>query len=78
MRTFCLATVLTLTSLAPVCSKAAAADGLVPTGLRVEYRVNPLGIDVTRPRLSWVLRTRANAARRRRPIRCSSPAAPRS
>jgi len=55
MRTFCLATVLALTSLAPVCSRAAAADSLIPTGLRVEYRVNPLGIDVVHPRLSWVL-----------------------
>ena len=26
-----------------------------PEQLRVEYRVNPLGIDVTRPRLSWQL-----------------------
>lgn len=25
------------------------------TGLRCEYRVNPLGIDVLRPRLSWVI-----------------------
>jgi hypothetical protein len=28
---------------------------LVPAGLRCEYRVNPLGIDAKRPRLSWVL-----------------------
>ncbi len=63
MRTLCLATALTLTSLAPVCSRAAAADSLVPTRLRVEYRVNPLGIDVTRPRLSWVLRSAAPAKR---------------
>ena len=25
--------------------------------LRCEYRVNPLGIDVVRPRLSWVLQS---------------------
>jgi len=33
-----------------------AAEGprtLSPTGLRCEYLVNPLGIDVRRPRLSW-------------------------
>jgi alpha-L-rhamnosidase len=28
---------------------------LRPTTLRCEYRVNPLGIDVTRPRLSWTI-----------------------
>ena len=28
---------------------------LIPTYLRCEYRVNPLGIDVLKPRLSWIL-----------------------
>lgn len=28
---------------------------LVPIDLRCEYLQNPLGIDVTQPRLSWVL-----------------------
>ncbi len=28
-----------------------------PTYLRCEYRTNPLGVDVTRPRLSWVLKS---------------------
>ena len=32
-----------------------AAVGVVPQGLRCEYRVNPVGIDVTDPRLSWIL-----------------------
>lgn len=32
----------------------ALADG-VPTGLRCEYLENPLGIDVVKPRLSWVI-----------------------
>lgn len=32
-----------------------AAAGIVPQGLRCEYRVNPVGIDVTDPRLSWIL-----------------------
>ena len=29
--------------------------GLSPAELRCEYRVDPLGIDVTRPRLSWIV-----------------------
>ncbi|MFA0734295.1 MAG: hypothetical protein OGMRLDGQ_000795, partial [Candidatus Fervidibacter sp.] len=29
--------------------------GLRVTSLRCEYRVNPLGIDVPQPRLSWVV-----------------------
>src|SRR5579872_5944763 len=28
-----------------------------PTRLRCEYRENPLGIDVRRPRLSWILKS---------------------
>ena len=31
------------------------ASMLKPVSLRCEYRVNPMGIDVARPRLSWVL-----------------------
>lgn len=27
----------------------------VPTGLLCEYNLNPLGIDVARPRFSWVI-----------------------
>jgi alpha-L-rhamnosidase len=30
-------------------------EQLIPSGLRCEYRADPLGIDVRRPRLSWVL-----------------------
>lgn len=30
-------------------------SGLVPAKLRCEYRENPLGIDVAKPRLSWTL-----------------------
>jgi alpha-L-rhamnosidase len=33
----------------------AAAPSLRPTELKCEYRVNPQGIDETRPRLSWIL-----------------------
>jgi alpha-L-rhamnosidase len=28
---------------------------LTPTSLRCEYRVDPLGIDVSQPRLSWIV-----------------------
>ena len=35
-------------------SCAFAAD-LTPTNLKCEYRVDPMGIDVTAPRLSWIL-----------------------
>ncbi len=34
---------------------ALGAGSLTPTGLRCEYAVNPLGIDVVSPRLSWRL-----------------------
>ena len=33
----------------------AVASGIHPSYLRCEYRVDPLGIDVVHPRLSWVL-----------------------
>ena len=32
-----------------------AVSALTPTDLRVEYTVNPQGLDVLRPRLSWIL-----------------------
>jgi alpha-L-rhamnosidase len=31
------------------------AEPLAPTRLKCEYLVNPMGIDVAQPRLSWVL-----------------------
>jgi alpha-L-rhamnosidase len=34
---------------------AAAKSGIAPSLLRCEYRVNPLGIDETSPRLSWIV-----------------------
>jgi alpha-L-rhamnosidase len=34
---------------------AASAASVPPVELRCEYRANPLGIDATRPRLSWVM-----------------------
>ena len=34
---------------------ATAAAAIQPAALRCEYRVNPLGIDVAQPRLSWIV-----------------------
>lgn len=36
---------------------------VVPTRLRCEYRTNPLGVDVARPRLSWVLESQERGQR---------------
>jgi alpha-L-rhamnosidase len=44
-----------LTVLLAVAVSIAAAQPLPPTALRVEYLENPIGIDVTAPRLAWVL-----------------------
>jgi len=41
----------------------AEAPSIRPTQLRCEYRLNPLGIDATQPRLSWALETIDPAAR---------------
>ena len=35
--------------------QSAGSEQLKPIDLRCEYLVNPLGIDVMKPRLSWVL-----------------------
>ncbi|MCU0962641.1 MAG: family 78 glycoside hydrolase catalytic domain, partial [Pirellulaceae bacterium] len=40
-----------------VLSGAAAEQTLTATSLRCEYLINPLGIDVEKPRLSWVLQS---------------------
>jgi alpha-L-rhamnosidase len=42
---------------------AAVSGGLKPSNLRCEYLTNPQGIDVTQPRLSWVLKPRDPALR---------------
>jgi len=44
----------------------AQSSAIRVTGLRCEYRVNPLGIDVAQPRLSWVLEAIDPAARGQR------------
>ncbi len=43
-------------------SSAQTQPPLRATQLRCEYLVNPLGIDVVKPRLSWVLQSGAPAA----------------
>ncbi len=48
------------------CTQAAAAPaatGLVPTQLRCEYLVNPIGIDAPHPRLGWVLESKERGQR---------------
>ncbi len=41
----------------------ALTAGLVPARLRCEYRADPAGIDVRRPRLSWILESRPQGER---------------
>ena len=47
---------LTVLLLMPLASLQAAG----PANLRCEFRVNPLGIDASRPRLSWVIESNDN------------------
>src|SRR4051812_19042634 len=42
---------------------ASSTASIKPTNLRCEYKVDPLGIDETAPRLSWVLQATDPAAR---------------
>jgi alpha-L-rhamnosidase len=42
----------------PVFSRNAAVPDLAPAGLKCEYRIDPLGIDALKPRLSWILESR--------------------
>ncbi len=51
--------------LAAIISRTSLAQDAVikPSQLRCEYRVDPLGIDVARPRLSWILTARDQDAR---------------
>ena len=39
----------------PVAMAGGVAPEIAPVGLRCEYRDNPLGIDVGKPRLSWTI-----------------------
>ena len=50
--------------LAAISAATSASDGtLAPQHLRCEYLENPLGIDITEPRLSWKLHTTDESAR---------------
>ena len=47
--------VLSLVSLVPAGRVASGQTALSVEGLRCEYLSNPLGIDVEKPRLSWII-----------------------
>ena len=49
--------------MAPLAAAAFAQSSVQPVELRCEYRANPLGIDVLKPRLSWRLAAADPAAR---------------
>jgi alpha-L-rhamnosidase len=49
--------------LSSACVRAAKGVDLAVTDLRCEYRVNPLGVDVVKPRLSWVLESATRGQR---------------
>jgi alpha-L-rhamnosidase len=51
----------------PCTAKEYTGQGLAPTSLRCEYRVDPLGIEELAPRLSWVVES---AAREQRQTAC--------
>jgi len=57
----CLAAFLVLTGL--ISAGCVRGKGIYPTGLRCEYRVNPLGIDSEHPRLSWTLESEERGQR---------------
>jgi alpha-L-rhamnosidase len=58
MRSFVLAAIFLATAAA-----FAAPSSIKPTDLKCEYRTNPLGIDRTAPRLSWILEASNPSAR---------------
>ena len=54
--------VVALSAILPFIGRIAVGAGsLEPVDLRCEYLVNPLGIDVTKPRLSWILTSESRA-----------------
>ena len=53
----------TPSSQAPPPNQSAGTASVLPVELRCEYRTNPLGIDETEPRLSWLLATTDAKAR---------------
>lgn len=46
-----------------VSAAANAADDITVTKLRCEYRTNPMGIDVARPRLGWIVKSEERGQR---------------
>lgn len=58
---FCVATVSGFLLL--LTPSVASAGRLEPVALRCEYRINPLGIDVTHPRLTWRVKCSRRGAR---------------
>jgi alpha-L-rhamnosidase len=54
---------LNLVVLGAVAFGSVSAAELTPTSLRCEYRVDPLGIDVKKPRLSWIVTATRNDQR---------------
>ncbi len=50
-----------------------AEEDLVLQNLKVEYKINPLGIDVMKPRLSWEIRSdKQNTMQTAYELRCSA------
>ena len=50
-----------------------AEEDLVLQNLKVEYKINPLGIDVMKPRLSWEIRSdKKNTMQTAYELRCSA------
>ncbi|MBX7255117.1 MAG: glycoside hydrolase family 78 protein [Candidatus Hydrogenedentes bacterium] len=60
-----LALLIVLSAACAVCGLAHAQDEalMTPTNLLCEYRVNPMGIDATPPRLSWTLQSDRRGAK---------------
>ncbi len=56
MKTYIITIITFISILFCICTKK-NITGVVPIELRCEYQVNPLGIDVTNPRLSWILKS---------------------
>jgi alpha-L-rhamnosidase len=57
--------ILILTALASVGAVVFAGTPLLPVQLKCEYRINPLGIDVVAPQLSWILESTQRGQRQR-------------
>src|SRR5205814_1804242 len=56
--------------------RAAGSSDLNPSHLRCEYRIDPPGIDVTVPRLSWIVESPARGPLRRGQAQARQPGPP--